>query len=77
MSVITVDTKQGMATDVGDFWCGDQQTDPIRVIVDIALTDENEMSFSYMIGKKQTNLYLPIERVQALLKEEKICKKNK
>ena len=64
--MITVDKAQGMACDIGTIYHGDNN-DGAPVIVNIALTDENEMSFTWYEGKKCTDLYVPIDRVKALL----------
>lgn len=72
--MITVDKLQGMARDVGTVWEVEDQDDGVDVIVTISLDDENEMSFNWTINNNTRRLYLPIERVKALLSDDEVTK---
>jgi hypothetical protein len=70
--MIALNREAGMAKDIGDIWRSkigkdSEQEDPIETRVEIALCDENEICFSWKEGRTNTALYLPIERLQALL----------
>ena len=67
--MITVDKKQGMASDHGELWLPNAEQE-VRVIVDLSLEeDDGQFCVSFAaVGEDSTSLYFPMERLKALLK---------
>jgi hypothetical protein len=67
MSAITLNKEAGLATDFGELWHEDAE-DPIRVVVDFSLEDDDQISISWSEDSHTVTLYLPEERLKKLLK---------
>jgi hypothetical protein len=68
MSIITVDREQGMAADHGELWLEDNEN-AIRVVVDMSLEEDDQFCIAYNQDGKDVNLYVPLERLRALLRK--------
>jgi hypothetical protein len=60
--MVVLDRKQGIATDVGEFWAKDAEIGK-EVIVGISLTEDRCVDFAF----KDMNLVVPIDRLKKLL----------
>jgi hypothetical protein len=74
--MIAFSKEEGFAEDIGDIWRSkvgsddSEQEDPIEVRVRIDICDDNELGFNWKEGKTNTTLYVPIQRIKALLDGE-------
>ena len=64
--MISLDVKQGMASDIAEVWVDDQE-DATSVVVVMVLSDENEISLNWKDGKHDRTLYMPVSRLRRLL----------
>jgi len=68
--MIAIDTKQGLATEVGEYW-GAESEEPEPVIVTISINEENssvEFSYAFPHGSGSVILGVPTDRLKRLLK---------
>lgn len=65
--MITVDKEQDLASDHGELWEAESDS-PIRVFVDMSLTDTGDVEFSYDAGNGSVILAVPTERLKRLLR---------
>jgi hypothetical protein len=73
--MISLDVEQGMATDIGELWESDAE-ESTEVIVEFARADEDQLIISYGKGKYRKALYVPIQRLKAVLNGVKKPKKQ-
>ena len=74
--MVILDVTQGMATDIGELWEGDDAEDGTEVIVNFAMTDDDGLSISYGKGRNTKCLYVPIQRLKEVLNGFKKPKKQ-
>jgi hypothetical protein len=65
--MITVDKTQDLASDHGEFWAHETES-PERVFVDMSLTEDNSVEFSYSVDGENFILAVPVERLKRLLR---------
>lgn len=76
MTLISVDKEQGLATDHGQYYRGDDSDKAVNVIVDVAVT-EGLLSLYWKVNGEQHNFHMPLDRVAELIKHELKADKEK